>query len=135
MNILQNQNDIIIVKSPVWIPGSYKVRDMNSNQHDVHIHDINGDLLSWKWLSKSAIEILNPKKSDIVISYEYYANDRGVRTSHVNRNHAFIMPVACLMYVEDRMEEIHHVAIHNNDSWKTITTALSPQLMTMLPVI
>ena len=126
MNILRNQTDIIIVKSPVWIPGSYKVRDMNSHQHDVQIHDIHGNLLSWKWLSKSAIEILNPEKSDIVVSYEYFANDRGVRTSHVNRNHAFIMPVACLMYVEDRMEEIHHVAIHDNVFWKTITTALSP---------
>lgn len=126
MNIINNIEDITIVKSPVWIPGSYKVRDMNSHQHDVKIHDADGNTLSWKWLSKSAIEIINPKKSDIIVSYEYYANDRGVRTSHVNRNHAFIMPVACLMYVEGRMEEIHHVSISKLPSWKTITTALSP---------
>ncbi len=126
MNILRNQAETLIVKSPVWIPGSYKVRDMNSHQHDVQIHDMHGNSLAWKWLSKSAIEISNPEKSDIVISYEYFANDRGVRTSHVNRNHAFIMPVACLMYVEGRMEEIHHVAIHNNPDWKVTTTSLSP---------
>ena len=45
MKILQNQTDIVIVKSPVWIPGSYKVRYMNSHQHDVQIHDIQGNLL------------------------------------------------------------------------------------------
>lgn len=126
MIITQNRDEITIIKSPVWIPGSYKVRDMNAHQHDVRIHDMQGRPLTWKWMSKSAIEILNPEKSDIIVSYEYYANDRGVRTSHVNRNHAFIMPVACLMYVENRMEEIHHVSIQKNEKWNTITTALSP---------
>jgi predicted metalloprotease with PDZ domain len=127
MIIQENQTDIVLVKSPVWIPGSYKVRDMNSYQHDIKIHDAHGKALAWQWLSKSTIEILNPDKADIVISYDYYANDRGVRTSHVNRNHAFIMPVACLMYVEGRTEEIHHIAIRKDmTSWKTITTSLSP---------
>ncbi|MEY3689095.1 MAG: hypothetical protein RIT37_657, partial [Bacteroidota bacterium] len=80
MIITQNRDEITIIKSPVWIPGSYKVRDMNAHQHDVRIHDMQGRPLTWKWMSKSAIEILNPEKSDIIVSYEYYANDRGVRT-------------------------------------------------------
>jgi len=126
MHIAHNVEQITIVKSPVWIPGSYKVRDMNTHQHDVQIRDAQGNPLTWNWISKSAIEIHNPQLSDIVISYDYYANDRGVRTSHVNRNHAFIMPVACLMYVEGRMEEIHHISIHKHEMWSTITTALSP---------
>ena len=127
MTISNNASTSVIIKSPVWIPGSYKVRDMNAHQHDIAIHDAGGNSLNWKWLAKHVIEIDNPTQSDIVVSYEYYANDRGVRTSHVNRNHAFIMPVACLMYVEGRMEEIHHVRINNDHlEWKTITTALSP---------
>ena len=127
MIIANNTSSTIIAKSPVWIPGSYKVRDMNAHQHAVTIQEVNGNPLKWKWLAKHIMEIHNPSQSDIVIAYEYYANDRGVRTSHVNRNHAFIMPVACLMYVEGRMEEIHHVRIDTGHcEWKHITTALSP---------
>ncbi|MFN4818424.1 MAG: M61 family metallopeptidase [Ignavibacteria bacterium] len=127
MIIAKNTSTTIIAKSPVWIPGSYKVRDMNAHQHAIRIHDVNGTPLEWKWLAKHVMEIQNPTQSDIVIAYEYYANDRGVRTSHVNRNHAFIMPVACLMYVEGRMEEIHHVKIDTRHTeWNNISTALSP---------
>ncbi|MGA1434723.1 MAG: M61 family metallopeptidase [Candidatus Kapaibacteriota bacterium] len=127
MTIRNNAGQQLILKSPVWIPGSYKVRDMNAHQHAITIHDASGNTLHWKWLEKHIILIENPNQSDIVVSYDYFANDRGVRTSHVNRNHAFILPVACLMYVEGRMEEIHHVRINREHvNWKTITTALSP---------
>lgn len=127
MSIRNNIGQQVIIKSPVWIPGSYKVRDMNAHQHAIIITDAQGTPLMWKWLEKHVIEIENPTQSDIVITYDYYANDRGVRTSHVNRNHAFIMPVACLMYVEGRLDEIHHVIINKEHvNWEIITTALSP---------
>lgn len=112
---------------PSWMPGSYKIREMVAHQGNVIITDAAGNPLQWQWTSKNRILVTTENTSSIRLYYTYFANERGVRTSHVNRFHAYIMPVACLMFVEDRIHEIHHVYFHHNRSnWKTITTQLSP---------
>jgi len=115
------------VSMPVWIPGSYKVRDMNQHQGNVICRDTFGNPLSMKWLTKNTLEVLCPHTESVIISYVYYANDLGVRTSHVNRHHAFLVPAACLMFVDGREEEIHHVSFHHDRKvWRELTTSLSP---------
>lgn len=127
MEIANCLDEKIVVCNPVWIPGSYKVRDMNQHQGNVRCTDANGDLLSMRWLSKNKMEIDCTSTTVVNVHYVYFANDLGVRTSHINRNHAFIVPAACLMFVENRFEEIHHVYFyHNRKKWSNITTSLSP---------
>lgn len=127
MEILNCVQSSIIVGMPVWIPGSYKVRDMNQHQGNVYCTDENNKQLTMNWLTKNRLEVSCPETATVNVHYLYYANDLGVRTSHVNRNHAFIVPAACLMFVEERMEEIHHLYFyHDRNKWKNITTSLSP---------
>lgn len=120
----------ITVVMPVWSPGSYKVRDYaghitvegvfaaaNSEQR-VTNYDL-GD--------KTSMVIDCQGASEIVIDYVVYCNERTVRTNHVNRFHAFVVPPALLMYVEGRMDEIHHVLLkHDAALWPNVSTQLSP---------
>jgi predicted metalloprotease with PDZ domain len=119
--------DITALIMPVWMPGSYKVRDMVMHQGNVKIYTPDGRRPEWHWTSKNRIEIATQGIDSIRAEYTYFANERGVRTSHVNRFHAYIMPVACLMYAEGRINEIHHVYLHHNRiQWPTVSTQLSP---------
>lgn len=127
MEIDACKDSSIKVSMPVWIPGSYKVRDMNQHQGNVECRDSRGNMLVMKWLTKNTLEVHCPHTDSVVISYVYYANDLGVRTSHINRHHAFLVPAACLMFVDGREHEIHHVYFHHNRQlWHDVTTSLSP---------
>ncbi len=127
MEIDRCEQSSVKVSMPVWIPGSYKVRDMNQHQGNVICKDLAGNKLPSKWLSKNTLEIITTSTNSVIVEYIYFANDLGVRTSHINRHHAFLVPAACFMFVENREEEIHHVYFHHDQlQWKNLTTSLSP---------
>ncbi len=113
----------LVLAMPSWIPGSYMVRDFISNQGDVRAEDAAGNALTAEWLGKNRLRVV-AGGDEVVLRYSYYANIRTVRQSHVNRSHAFINPANCLMSVEGRTSEIHHVAIEH--PWAAVSTALSP---------
>lgn len=111
---------------PSWMPGSYKIREMVADQGNLTVSNGNGNALKFRWTAKNILNI-EANGANVVVRYVYFADRQDVRTSHINRFHAFIMPVACLMYVEGRQHEIHHVYFHHDRQlWKTLTTSLSP---------
>lgn len=125
MEIDNTAGEITLVM-PSWMPGSYKIREMVANQGNLTVTDGEGNPLQSRWTAKNILNI-TANGANVIVRYVYFANERGVRTSHINRFHAFIIPVACLMYVEGRQHEIHHVHFHHDRQlWKTLTTSLSP---------
>jgi predicted metalloprotease with PDZ domain len=118
----------LVLGLPVWIPGSYKVRDYISTLGSFQITNQDGTTLTWHWLSKNRMEV-QVEKGTLHLEYAYYAyeKDSTIRSSHVTRNHAFLNLVTCCMYVEGREQEIHHVYFHHNrEKWSSISTSLSP---------
>lgn len=113
----------LVAATPNWIPGSYKVRDFSACQADVAAFGPAGERLEITWLSKNRLHVA-AGGADVTLRYIYYGHERTVRQTHINRNHAFINPANCLMYVEGRQGEIHHVAMEH--PWANVSTALSP---------
>lgn len=120
----------VVVVMPSWSPGSYKIRDYAGYQGNVTVWLGTGaDRKPAKasWRDKAALVIETNGTSTVEIEYIVYAHERTVRTNHVNRNHAFLVPTAVCMYVEGRTEEIHHVnLVHDRTLWPSLSTALSP---------
>lgn len=129
--IVSNVNtDKVRLVFPVWAPGSYKVRDFcgyhGNHQFQVLNNGTPADT-THRWLSKCEAEISTNGSETIMVHYVVFANERTVRTNHINRFHASIMPVATLPYVEGRMDEVHHVRLLlEGTQWHHISTALSP---------
>lgn len=123
---IDNTEQQLTLVMPSWMPGSYKIREMVANQGNLTVTDGAGNPLPFRWTAKNILNI-TANGANVIVRYVYFANERGVRTSHINRFHAFIIPVACLMYVDGRQHEIHHVHFHHDRHlWKTLTTSLSP---------
>ncbi|MBL7992765.1 MAG: M61 family metallopeptidase [Candidatus Kapabacteria bacterium] len=118
----------LVLGLPVWIPGSYKIRDYISTLGSFSLTNQNGKALSWHWLSKNRLEV-EAEEGMLRVEYMYYAyeKDSTIRSSHVTRNHAFLNLVTCCLYVEGREQEVHHIWFHHNRSlWKNVSTSLSP---------
>lgn len=117
----------ITLVMPSWTPGSYKIREFVSHQGNLTVRDTNSNNVEYHWKTKNILIVNTDGLSTVVVEYTYYANERTVRTMHINRWRAFIMPVNCMMYVEGRMNEIHHVYLHHDKNrWKQVSSALSP---------
>ncbi len=112
---------------PVWTPGSYKIRDFITNVGDLYATDGNGKPLHIEWLSKNRFRIEHTgNSSTIELQYCYFAHERSVRTSFVNRWHAFLMPGNFCFAIAGREYEPHHLHLHLPPHWQSVATALSP---------
>ena len=114
----------LVLALPNWIPGSYKVRDFISFLNDFAVTGERGVGLEFEWIAKNRVRVQTGGSRTITVSYSYFGNERSVRQSHINRFHAFINPATCMMYVEGRTDEIHHVTLEH--TWSEVSTALSP---------
>lgn len=126
LHITNITTDTVSCILPSWIPGSYKIRDMVSDLSDVHAF-AQGQELPAQWVAKDEFVIQTNGINEITVTYLVYANTKTPRNSHINRWHAFVMPVCSLLYVDGRMNEIHHVKfLYNQQEWKECSTSLSP---------
>lgn len=114
---------------PAWTPGSYKVRDYAGHQGNVEAFTVQNGIKAeapYRWRDKSSIEITTNRADVVELHYVIYGLERTVRTNHINRNHAFLVPTATMMYVEGRMNEMHHVVLHHDQrAWPAVSTQLS----------
>lgn len=119
----------IVLVMPSWTPGSYKIRDYVGYQGNVKVATIKkgtSTAARFRWRDKAAMVVETDGAEEIEVSYLVYGYERTVRTNHINRNHAFIVPAATCMYIEGRTDEIHHVLLHHDtQQWPQASTQLS----------
>ncbi len=126
LHITNITTDTVSCILPSWIPGSYKIRDMVSDVSDVRAF-AQGKELPAQWVAKDEFLIQTQGTNEITVTYLVYANTKTPRNSHINRWHAFVMPVCSLFYIDGRMNEIHHVKfLYNQQEWRECSTSLSP---------
>lgn len=129
MRIDNVTGDSVVVAMPSWSPGSYMIRNYAGHQGNVSVWIGSGperQPTTSQWRDKASLVIDTQGAGTIEIDYVVYAHERTVRTSHVNRFHAFLMLTTICMYVEGRTNEIHHVVLtHDGTLWPNVSTALS----------
>ncbi|GBD06955.1 hypothetical protein HRbin21_00764 [bacterium HR21] len=112
---------------PSWTPGSYKVREFITDFTLEGVLDEQGRPLEVEWRAKNRFRIRCDGTQKVYLKAVYFGNERSVRTTHVDRWQAFIMPSNCLPYVEGRLWEPHHVVLEYDPArWRRVTTPLAP---------
>ncbi len=115
------------VSMPIWIPGSYLVRDFAR-----HIVTIEAFALTADKKTKIAIQKINSNtwvcektNEAVVIEYTVYAWDTSVRGAHLDENHAFFnFCCLCLQYDKEMPCEvtINPPNCAGADLWRVATT-------------
>ncbi len=115
------------VSLPVWVPGSYLVREFSKNLQRLQARQ-DGKTLALRQLDKCSWQIDCMPQRPLVLSYEVYAFDNSVRTAWLDATRGFFNGTSLCLRVEgqeDTAHELELVASKSIARW-SVATGLSP---------
>lgn len=123
MNISHLKQNTLVLKMPVWTPGSYLIREYAKNVESFSV-STGGNSLPFIKTRKNWWSINTQGLNDITIKYRVYCNEISVRTSTVDASHAFISTSGFFMYPEGMLHHPSAIHIIPYDSWTKVSTSL-----------
>ena len=116
------------VSLPVWIPGSYLVREFA--QHLQHLRALQGgEPVPLKQLDKNTWETAADPGQPLVFTYEVYAFDATVRTAYLDSTRGFFNATSLCLRVlgQDAVPQTLTVGAENLPAGWQLATGLTPQ--------
>ena len=95
---------------PVWIPGSYLVREFSKNLQRLQGKQ-GGQTVHLDQLDKCSWQIRCVPSRPLVLVYEVYANDASVRTAMLNELRGFFNGTSLCLRVEGQENKLHALEI------------------------
>jgi len=116
------------VSLPVWIPGSYLVREFAKNLQDLEAAQ-NGAPLAALQLDKSSWQIACAPGQPLTLRYEIYAHDNSVRTAWLDANRGFFNGTSLFLKVDAQETAPHTLELPAPTAVKgwSAATGLTPQ--------
>lgn len=122
LEISEIKENRIVLKMPVWTPGSYMVREFERNIEQVSaISNKKNNTISKVDKSTWAIENKSTDKT-IEVTYKVYCFENTVRTSYIDNDHAFLLLSSCLLYADKQGSGT--LDINYPEAWTKISTTL-----------
>ena len=103
------------VSLPVWIPGSYMVREFAKHLQNFKAEQ-GGKACAVEQLDKCTWRIKSAATHPLEISYEVYAFDNSVRTAWLDAQRAFFNPTSLCLRVEGQTSKPHSLSLCTIDS-------------------
>lgn len=117
--------ETVTLVMPVWIPGSYLIREFSRNVIFPSGFDLEGRSLSLEKTAKNRFRVSVGKEvKSVVFEYLVYANTLTVRGSYVDADYGVINPAATFFYDEARAAKVHELVLHLPESWTGAEAAL-----------
>ena len=110
---------------PVWIPGSYLVREFSKNLQNLRAHQGRRALAATQ-IDKCSWRVECDPAKPLVITYEIYALDHSVRTAWLDASRAFFNGTSMFLRVDGQTEAPHEIDIVASGGLKSwsVATAL-----------
>jgi predicted metalloprotease with PDZ domain len=114
---------------PVWIPGSYLVREFAKHVQDFSVQQ-NGQACAFEQLDKATWRIHNQADAPLTVRYRVYAHDASVRTAWLDSQRGFFNGTSVFFRVLGQEELAHSVCLLHSAA----TQALQWRAATGLPL-
>jgi predicted metalloprotease with PDZ domain len=117
------------VSLPVWIPGSYLVREFSKNLQNLQARQGGRTALAVEQLDKCSWQIQCAAAKPLVLSYEVYAHDNSVRTAWLDAQRAFFNGTSLCLKVHGQEKAPHVLELPGSRllaGW-SVATGLAPQ--------
>ncbi|MDH5709916.1 MAG: peptidase M61, partial [Hylemonella sp.] len=120
-----------VVSLPVWIPGSYLVREFSSNLQGLKASQ-SSRALALQQLDKCSWRVAAQPEQPLQLSYEVYALDNSVRTAWLDASRAFFNATSLCLRVHGQEQSLHELELvpHPCMSQWSVATGLSPHRVT-----
>ena len=115
-----------VVSLPVWIPGSYLVREFAKNLQNLKAKQ-GGKSVAIHQVNKSQWQIESKPEQALHLSYEVYAFDNSVRTAWLDMQRGFFNGTSLCLRVHGQEEMPHALSLAPlKDSQWSVATGLTP---------
>ena len=104
MRIFEHSSPELIVQLPVR-PGRYELGNFAKNIQYFKVFDAQGLPLNFHKITKDTWKISTANCSEIVIQYNYYANELNAGSTYLDEIQLYVNPINCCLYIPDRMDE------------------------------
>ncbi|MGP6220209.1 M61 family metallopeptidase [Caldiplasma sukawensis] len=121
MNIENIEEDSVIVTMPAWTPGSYLIRDFARNVRMLRARSLENEPIDIVRKDKSSWRILNGQAKSFIITYEVYAGELSVRTSHLDGRHGFVLGSSVFLYLEGYKDQSVELTVKPPQGWHIST--------------
>ncbi|MCX6352635.1 MAG: PDZ domain-containing protein [Bacteroidetes bacterium] len=98
-------NPTIQIQIAAWRPGRYELQNYAQNIRGFGVWDVDGNPIPHKSINKDLWEVEVGYTQEIIIKYQYYANQLDAGASYVDDTQWYINPINCLVYFPDRIDE------------------------------
>ena len=110
---------------PVWIPGSYLVREFARHLSTLSVRQGGRDL-PLRQLDKASWSAHTDGRSELTVSYGIYAFDTSVRAAFLDAERGFFNGTGLLLKVHGAEDQVHRVELSAMpDGWR-VATAMAP---------
>jgi predicted metalloprotease with PDZ domain len=115
------------VSLPVWIPGSYMVREFSKHVQNLKAEQ-SGKVCAVEQQDKCTWRIKSSAAKPLVISYEVYAFDNSVRTAWLDAQRAFFNPTSLCLRVHGQEKKAHGLSLAtiNSEALRAVSTPAIP---------
>lgn len=127
MNVTNLKAKELVIKMPVWAPGSYLVREFAKSVDLVKAFDGEGNALKVEKRNKNTWVIPTKKVKSVKINYEVYAFELSVRTSFLDDSHGYLNGTSVFMYVEGEKNVPGKLTIVPHPTFKKISTIMKDE--------
>ncbi len=115
------------VSLPVWIPGSYMVREFSKHLQNLQASQ-NGKAVVLQQRDKCTWQLTNTAAKPLVLTYEVYAFDNSVRTAWLTAQRAFFNPTSLCLQVHGAESKAHTLSLNTikTGSLRAVSTSANP---------
>lgn len=121
MKLNELTEERVLLTMPAWAPGSYSIRDFARNIRKLRAVGSSGEQLDSAKKDKSTWIITCTGSRSIAISYEVYADEFTVETSHLDATHGFVLGTSVFMYIEGYKDQAVELQVVPYGNWKVST--------------
>ncbi|KZN46280.1 hypothetical protein N476_03900 [Pseudoalteromonas luteoviolacea H33] len=111
----------IDVQLPDWRTGRYEILNMANGIRFFSASSLTGQALNWHKIDKNTWRIHLNKPTEVVVSYQVYANELGLRSRHIDDTHAFIDASGFFMFSDSFRQEPVKVNLEVPSEWRSVS--------------
>ena len=97
--------DKMLFQLASWRPGRYELGNFSQNIQSWVALNNEGKQLSFRKITKDLWEVDTKGEEEIVINYNFYANQLDAGACYLDKDQLYLNPVHCMYYIEGRSEE------------------------------
>jgi predicted metalloprotease with PDZ domain len=119
-------SDTIVLRMPCWMPGYYKLMNYSGEVNNLQVMSEKNDSKQIERPDKNSWKMIIQGGKPFRIDYDIKADRRFVANSFIDTTHAYIIPEATFMYINDMIDIPVTVKIESPEKWDKIVTGLAP---------